>query len=126
MVKLKDLLNEWTDTSHIGKPKRWTKPSPIEKDGLTEPLLVLNRGYGKGTYKFNYCLIDIEKPYLIENHLICIKSINKLNKKDLINKYKKIINSFENNKTVEFIKLYFTNNAINTTELNYILPIYDI
>ena len=36
MVKLKDLLNEWTDTSHIGKPKRWTKPSPIEKDGLTE------------------------------------------------------------------------------------------
>lgn len=114
------------NTLQLIKYKNKKKLNYIEKDGLTEPLLVLNRGYGKGTYKFNYCLIDIEKPYLIENHLICIKSINKLNKKDLINKYKKIINSFENNKTVEFIKLYFTNNAINTTELNYILPIYDI
>jgi hypothetical protein len=34
--------------------------------------------------------------------------------------------SLENEKTIQFIKLYFGNNAINTTELNHILPIYDI
>jgi hypothetical protein len=38
--------------------------------------------------------------------------------------YKKIMSSFENEKTKEFIKLYFGNSAVNTTELNYILPIY--
>ena len=46
------------------------------------------------------------------------------NNERLIDMYKKIINSFENSRTEEFIKLYFGNSAINTTELNYILPIY--
>ena len=104
------------------------KKSYINKKGLTDPLLVINRGYGVGNYKFNYCIINefdnIE--YLVENHLISIKYINNINKSDLIDKYKKIINSFENEKTSEFIKIYFGNNAINTTELLHILPIYDI
>ena len=47
-------------------------------------------------------------------------------KEDLIALYKKIIESFKNKKTLEFIKLYFGNNAINTVELCKILPIYDI
>ena len=29
-----------------------------------------------GEYKFNYCLIDTDKDYLIENHLICIEYIS--------------------------------------------------
>ena len=40
-------------------------------------------------------------------------------------KFKKILESFTKDKTTKFIELYFGNNAINTTELNYILPIYD-
>ena len=44
----------------------------------------------------------------------------------LINKYKTIIESFKNNKTREFISIYFGNNAMNTIELCKILPIYDI
>ena len=35
-----------------------------------------------------------------------------------------LIRSLNNKKTAEFIGLYFGNNAINTTELNCILPIY--
>ena len=42
----------------------------------------------------------------------------------LIILYEKIIKSFENEKTKEFINLYFGNNAINTTEINYMLPIF--
>ena len=38
--------------------------------------------------------------------------------------YEKVIKSLKDERTQEFIKLYFGNNAINTTELNYILPIY--
>ena len=39
MVKLKDLLKEWNDTSFRNLPKRWSKPYMKEwtpKDGLTE------------------------------------------------------------------------------------------
>ena len=40
--------------------------------------------------------------------------------------YKKIIDSLKSDKTKEFVKLYFCNNAINTTELYNILPIYGL
>lgn len=100
----------------------------LNKEGDNSPLLVINRGYGVGTYNFNYCIINENENinYLIENHLICIKYSSELSKNNLIKKYKKLIQSFENNKTKKFIKLYFGNNAINTTELYRILPIYDM
>ena len=100
------------------------KKNYIDKEGNTNPLLVLNRGYGKGKYVLDYCLINIEKNYLVENHLICIKHITETDKKKLLELYNKIITSFNNPKTTEFINLYFGNAAINTTELKSILPIY--
>tara|TARA_R110001599_G_scaffold91712_1_gene240793 strand:+ start:101 stop:1318 length:1218 start_codon:yes stop_codon:yes gene_type:complete len=102
------------------------KKNYINKKGTNGPMVVVNRGYGVGNYNFNYCLIKDGFDYLIENHLICIKFIKSIRSQDLIILYKKIIKSFENKKTQEFIKLYFGNNAINTTELKSILPIYDI
>ena len=52
------------------------KKNYIRKEGLRNPLLVINRGYGKGSYTFNYCIINENEndaiEYLIENHLICI------------------------------------------------------
>ena len=109
----------------IKKYKDPDKKNYINHPGLTSPQLVINRGYGKGDYIFNYCIINMDKSYLIENHLICITHKTLLsNKQELINLYNKIINSFTNKKTKEFVKLYFGNNAINTTELKYILPIY--
>lgn len=100
------------------------KKNYIDKKGNNELLLVVNRGYGKGNYKFNYCIIDVPFDYLIENHLIVIKYKNEINKDDLMELYKKITKSFLNEKTNEFINIYFGNNAINTNELQYILPIF--
>ena len=100
------------------------KKNFIDKKGQTGPILVLNRGYGVGDYKFEYCLINESFEYLIENHLICIEHIAQIDDEELIKKYEIIIESFENDKTHEFIKTYFGNNAINTTELCKILPIY--
>ena len=85
---------------------------------------MLNRGYGKGKYRFNYLLIDGSFEYLIENHLICIEYIEKITKRKLINLYKKIIKSFNDSRTKLFVKLYFGNCMINSTELFKILPIY--
>ena len=106
------------------KYKNESKKNYITIPGKTDLLLVVNRGYGKGDYKFSYCLIDTKKSYLIENHLICIKSVEDITKTNLRKKYKSIIKSLKSEKTKKFIKLYFGNNAINTTELCEILPIY--
>jgi adenine-specific DNA-methyltransferase len=106
------------------------KKNHILKSGIKEPLLIINRGYGVGNYNFEYCLISSDyyddcEEYLIENHLICIRYCTSINKEALIEKYENIIKSLNDNRTREFIKIYFGNNAINTTELNYILPIYN-
>jgi type I restriction-modification system DNA methylase subunit len=119
------------------------KKNYINKKGVSEPLLVINRGYGVGNYNFEYSLINCDdttdyiREYLIENHLICIKYVGAVGTvgtegegedgevgEDIINKYKQLYESFNDERTAEFIKLYFGNNAINATELSNILPIY--
>ena len=101
------------------------KKNFINKKGLNHPMIVVNRGYGVGKYKFNYFLINNEiNEYLIENHLICIEYKNVLPYDKLITLYNNILLSLNDKRTIEFITNYFGNNAINTTELNNILPIY--
>jgi adenine-specific DNA-methyltransferase len=114
--------NKLTIKQYANKEKK----NYINKTGTDEALLIINRGYGVGSYNFNYCIINENDniKYLIENHLICIKYTKSLSKKELVIKYKKIMESFNHYKTIEFIKIYFGNNAINTTELCKILPIY--
>jgi len=127
------------NTLSIKKYTNTAKKNYINREGYKEPLLVINRGYGVGNYNFEYSLINCEhsdgffhiKEYLIENHLICIKYEGDEQEYSgdssddyLINKYIQIYRSFSDERTVEFIKLYFGNNAINTTELSNILPIY--
>ena len=87
-------------------------------------MIVVNRGYGVGNYKFNYCLINEDYEYLVENHLITIEYTKQLPRTDLLNLYKKIIISLEHSNTSEFVEIYFGNNAINSTELSKIVPVY--
>jgi len=110
----------------IKKYKNSEKKNYIKKIGINKPMIVINRGYGVGEYKWNFCLIDYKKEYLIENHLICIEYSyeDNLSYDELIEKYKKIILSLNDERTLNFINIYFGNNAVNTTELNYVLPIY--
>ena len=110
-------------------PKKYSnadKKNFIDKKGIRRPMIVINRGYGVGEYKFNYCLINDTTEYLVENHLICIEHTNHagLPPDELIKAYEKILVSLDDQRTVDFINEYFGNNAINTVELNEILPIY--
>jgi len=104
--------------------KNVEKKNYIKKGGNNELMIVMNRGYGVGRYNFDYCLIDIEKDYLIENHLICIRYDKELEKDKRRELYGKICDSFEDERTKEFMELYFGNGAVNTTELREIIPIY--
>ena len=101
------------------------KKNYINKKGIRRPMIVINRGYGVGQYKFNYCLINEEYDYLVENHLITIEYTKELPKDELIKQYKKIIASLNHSNTVEFVATYFGNAAINSSELSQILPIYE-
>ena len=112
------------NTLTIKKYSNGEKKNYINKKGIKRPMIVINRGYGVGEYNFNYCLIDENKEYLIENHLICIECIKDLAHDKLIESYKNILMSLKDERTKEFIQIYFGNNAINTTELSEILPIY--
>ena len=104
--------------------KNKDKKNYIDLTGKTEPVLVINRGYGKGSYSFNHCIIDVDYPYLLENHVIGITYIGTKSRSELIEMYQNIVKSLNDQKTKQFIASYFGNEMINTTELNHILPIY--
>ena len=93
-------------------------------DGINDVVLITDRGYGVGNYEFKYCIVNMDKEYLLENHIICIQCIDDISKEEKIKIYKQIIKSYTNTKTKEFIHIYCGNNSLNITELEYILPIY--
>ena len=99
---------------------------------FTEPCIAITRGYGNSDYKFNYALINSKenKKYVLENHILWIRYKNIINndkdKNKVINKLKKIMKSFDNPKTKEYIETFSGNNALNTKELQFILPIYGL
>lgn len=103
--------------------KNEEKGQYIKKDGRIDPTLVVNRGNGNSAYKLNYAVIE-KGPYLIENHLNEIYSPKKMKKDEIIEIYNKIINSFQNPKTQQFIELFLGNNGLSKTELETIFPIY--
>lgn len=121
LIYSSDIVN---NTLSIKSYKDTKKKNYIYKKGINKPLITVNRGYGSSSYNFIYCLIEGEFEYLIENHLICINKKEKISKEELLLFYKKIIESFDCDKTKKFINLYFGNNSINATELLNIMPIY--
>tara|TARA_B100001142_G_scaffold326686_1_gene382671 strand:- start:222 stop:1418 length:1197 start_codon:yes stop_codon:yes gene_type:complete len=114
------------NTLNLVEYKNPAKKNYIDKDGIDKPLLVINRGYGIGEYNFEYCLIEGGFQYLIENHLICVTYNGDIETELLIGLYKDIICSLKKSKTKQFIKYYFGNAAINTTEMCHLLPIYGL
>ena len=109
----------------IANFKNPEKKNYINKPGINDMLLITNRGYGKGKYTFNCCIVDINESYLLENHVIYVKYTKEIEKKELKIKYETIIKSFNTKNTQKFIELYIGNSALNTTELSHILPIYN-
>jgi len=104
------------------KPEQ--KRQYIKMKGTMGPTLVVNRGNGNSAYKLNYCIVE-KGPYLIENHLNEIYSEKEIKNEDLLSIYEKVMNSFKNPKTQEFIEMFLGNNGLSKTELETIFPIYE-
>ena len=86
--------------------------------------LIINRGYGNTVYTLDYALVELDKYYL-ENHVLVIKYSGDISNEELKDKYEMVINSFKSEKTKTFVDLCMGNNAMNTTELEYLLPIFE-
>jgi len=104
--------------------KNDTKKQYIDIKGSTSPIIVVNRGNGNSNYNFKYSLINIDKPYVVENHLNIIYPSVPMDQDKLLELYSKVIQSFKQKKTTDFIKLFFGNNGLSKTELETVLPIY--
>ena len=63
MIKLKELLKEWNDTSFKDLPKRWSKPTMRggDSDGLTE----FERLGGKDNVSIDEAMSDEKKAFLM-------------------------------------------------------------
>ena len=49
------------------------------------------------TVYFDYCIIDLEKPYLLENHVICVEYTgDDKTRNEIIDMYTQLIQSFNN------------------------------
>ena len=60
MIKLKELLKEWNDTSFRDLPKRWSKP--VMKGGEPGGLTEFERLGGKDNLEFGKVYTDIDRP----------------------------------------------------------------
>jgi hypothetical protein len=109
----------------VKKFKNEEKKQYITRGGRIDPILVVNRGNGNSNYKLNYAVVK-RGPFLIENHLNEIYSPRKMKTDDLLKIYEKIIKSFEDPRTKQFIETFLGNNSLSKTELETIFPIYDI
>lgn len=99
------------------------KKQYINMDGINDTVIVVNRGNGNSAYKLNYALVDGTRKYLVENHLNVIYSPS-ISGNELKNLFNKIINSFKNPKTQQFIQSFLGNNGLSKTELETVFPIY--
>ena len=113
-----------------------------EKEIQYGPLLIINRGYGNADYNLNYAIVDIDGGYYLENHVLGIKyspllrdpsrasagasssSIPVYSREELLFHYKNIIKSFQDKRTMSFLESCMGNNAVNTNELEKLLPIF--
>jgi type I restriction-modification system DNA methylase subunit len=117
-----DIIN---NEIRMNKNKNKSKKHYIDKEGSLEPVIAVNRGYGTSKYTFQYALFIPKNPYLLENHVLAIKKKGKIvvNVESELNK---IIESFKDERTLQFIEMVFTNNAINVHEMEHMMPIYNV
>jgi adenine-specific DNA-methyltransferase len=98
------------------------KKQYIDMEGQKGIALVVNRGNGNAAYKLTYSLVNMgERKYVVENHLNVIVYHGP---DDPVEKYNRIVRSFQDPRTAEFIKIFLGNNGLSKSELESIFPIY--
>lgn len=93
----------------------------FKKEPSHGPAILVNRGNGTSSYKFNYAFVpETFGKFYAENHVNVISPTSENAKK----MSPKIIESFKNPKTELFFRWFVGNGAFSKTELETILPIF--
>jgi adenine-specific DNA-methyltransferase len=90
----------------------------ITKPTLSGPLILVERGYGN-SFSFNSVLVDL-KDFYAENHINVIYPKTSENVENL----NKVMKSFQDERSKQFIKWFIGNGSISATDLETIIPIF--
>ena len=90
----------------------------IKKPVLDGPVILVERGYGN-TYKFNNVLVHMNNFYA-ENHINVIYPNTPADSVNLV----KVINSFKDARSIQFIKWFIGNGSVSLTNLEKNMPIF--
>ena len=105
-------LNNLLGTEKKQYVKEMSKPT------LSGPVILVERGYGNG-FSFNAVLCTCEKFYA-ENHLNVIYARSKEAEKNL----ERVLESFKDTRSMEFIKMFMGNGMLSSTELETLMPVF--
>lgn len=89
----------------------------LDKPVLQGPNLLVERGYGNG-YIFHYTLIN--EPCYAENHVNVIYPKSP----ESISKLEKVVTSFKDPRTSQFLRYFIGNGSLSATELESLFPIF--
>jgi len=90
----------------------------IKKPVLDGPVILVERGYGN-TYKFNNVLVHMNNFYA-ENHINVIYPNTPADSVNLV----KVIESFKDARSIQFIKWFIGNGSVSLTNLEKNMPIF--
>jgi len=104
----------------IGNPGKNKKQyiKNLKKPLLNGPVILVERGYGN-SFSFNSVLVE-EKNFYAENHINVIYPKNP----EAVQNLKRVIKSFQDGRTLAFVKMFLGNGTISATDLETLIPIY--
>ena len=85
----------------------------------TGPAILISRGYGNN-YIFSYTSVGEELEFYGENHINIIYTDDQEKRRFIPS----IMESFKDQRTIDFVKLYVGNGALSKTEIETVLPIF--
>ena len=101
-----------------GQKKQYIKD--IKKPTISGPVILVDRGYGN-SYNFNYVFTNL-KNFYAENHMNIIypKTVGPESEANL----QKIVKSFQDKRSQQFIEWFIGNGCVSSTDLETIVPIF--
>jgi hypothetical protein len=90
----------------------------ITKPKLNGPVILVERGYGN-SYSFNSVLVNL-KDFYAENHINVIYPKTA----DAVKNLERVVKSFQDEKSRNFIKWFIGNGSISATDLETLIPIF--
>jgi hypothetical protein len=95
----------------------------IDKPTLNGPVILVERGYGN-TYKFNNVLVTMDNFYA-ENHInVIYANDTKLKNDEVIVLLQKVIDSFNDPRSLQFIRWFIGNGSVSSSDLEKNMPIF--